>query len=254
MINDIVNRHNFELATQKILTGNYDPHGFGTLQEKTVHAIMKQYYVPNEDYHEVPINGFIADIYTGEEIIEIQNGNFGKMRDKLASFLPEYDVYLVYPIPHKKYICWIDPETGHLSKKNLSPKKGNVYYAIPELFRIKAYLTHPRLHLRFPLIDIDEYRLLDGKRSKKNKKIGSHRYDRVPTAIEDEIIIDSLSDYLQLFPVTLADEFTSKDLAKEAKIPLQLAQETLKLTYDLGLVARVGKIGNSYIYRLFSEY
>lgn len=83
-----MNKEAFEQAKIKVLLKQHDPHGFGTLQEKTVHAVMKLYYEPNEDYHEVPIEGYIADIYTGEQIIEIQNGNFNRLRDKLQVFLP----------------------------------------------------------------------------------------------------------------------------------------------------------------------
>lgn len=253
MILETIDKRRFEEAKIKVITGNHDPHGFGTLREKTVHAVMKQYYLPNEDFHEVPINGYIADIYTGDEIIEIQNGNFGHMRDKLASFLPEYEVYLVYPYPHKKTICWIDPKTGEVVEKRKSPITGSVYHTIPEFFRIKEHLNNPNLHIRIPLIDMEEYRLLDGKRTKKSKKIGSHRYDRVPLDLYDEIILDSPRDYLQLFPIDLPMQFTSKDFAKTAKVRIEYAQETLKLCYDLGIVARIGKKGNSYIYQLYAE-
>ena len=67
-----MDRDAFERAKLKVLLKQNDPHGFGTLKEKTVHAVMKLYYEPDEDYHEVPIEGYIADIYTGERIIEIQ--------------------------------------------------------------------------------------------------------------------------------------------------------------------------------------
>ncbi len=94
-----LNREAFEQAKLKVLLKQNDPHGFGTLQEKTVHAVMKLYYEPDEDYHEVPIEGYIADIYTGERIIEIQNGNFNRLRPKLAAFLPLYPVTVVYHGP-----------------------------------------------------------------------------------------------------------------------------------------------------------
>lgn len=254
MIPDICDKRRFDEAKLKVLTGQYDPHGFGTLAEKTVHAVMKKYYVPDEDCHEVPIGDYIADIYTGEEIIEIQNGNFGHMRDKLACFLPEYSVYLVYPFPRRKWLIWIDPETGEVREKRKSPVTGSVYHALPEFFKIKAYLTDPNLHIRVPLIDVEEYRLLDGKRRKNNPKIGSHREDRVPVGLYDEVILDEIRDYRQLLPLGLPDEFTSKDMADKARIHLGYAQETLKLLYDIGVIARVGKTGRSYLYRIYDEY
>ena len=60
--------------------------GIGTLSEKTVHAVMKNYYAPDTDMHEIPIENFVADIYTGQEIIEIQTRAFNKMRRKLTLF------------------------------------------------------------------------------------------------------------------------------------------------------------------------
>ena len=248
-----MNSFKFDSAKLSVLTGKYTAHGFGTLQEKTMHMVMKRYYEPNEDYHEVPIGPYIADIYTGDEIIEIQNGNFGKMREKLDFYLNEYEVYLVYPFPHNRWICWIDPESGEIKSKRKAPGTGSIYSALPEFFRIKSYLSNPHLHIRVPLIDMEEYRLMDGARRKNNPKVGSHRYDRVPLELVDEIIIDSLQDYLQLFPIDLPDEFTTKDLSKHAGIHVSLAQETLKLTYDLGIVARIGKVGNSYLYRIYDQ-
>lgn len=243
----------FEQARMKVLTGRHDPHGFGTLSEKTLHAVMKQYYVPDEDYHEVPIGNYIADIYTGAEIIEIQNGNFGHMRDKLEAFLPEYEVYLVYPFQHHKWVIWIDPISGEAKPKHKSPITGTIYHALPEFFKIKQYLNDPNLHIRVPLIDMEEYRLLDGKRSKKDPKKGSHRYDRVPIAIYDEVVIDGVRDYLQLLPYDLPEEFTTTDMARAAHINKYLAQETLKLLYDIGIVVRIGKHGNAYIYKIYDD-
>ena len=82
--------------------------GIGTLSEKTVHAVMKNYYAPDTDMHEIPIENFVADIYTGQEIIEIQTRAFHKMRRKLDAFLPLYPVTIVYPIPHIKWLFWIE--------------------------------------------------------------------------------------------------------------------------------------------------
>ena len=70
--------------------------GIGTLSEKTVHAVMKNYYAPDTDMHEIPIENFVADIYNGQEIIEIQTRAFNKMRRKLDAFLPLYPVTIGY--------------------------------------------------------------------------------------------------------------------------------------------------------------
>ncbi len=236
----------FEDAKLKVLLKQHDPHGFGTLQEKTVHAVMKLYYEPNDDYHEVPIEGFIADIYTGKRIIEIQNGNFNKLRPKLEAFLPLYPVTVVLPIPHFKWLIWMDEASGELSEKHKSPVTGNIYHAFPELYKIKQYLGHPNLSFAFPLLDIDEYRLLDGW--SKNRKRGSHRYDRMPVALFDEITIERTEDFMQVVPYDLTEPFTVKDFAKAAKIHKDFASVTVSLLTHMKLLIRVGKQGNAYLY------
>lgn len=242
----------FEQAKLKVLLQQNDPHGFGTLKEKTVHAVMKLYYEPNEDYHEVPIEGYIADIYTGERIIEIQNGNFNRLRPKLAAFLPQYPVTVVLPIPHNKWLIWMEEESGELSKRHKSPVKGSVFHAFPELYRIKQFLGHPNLSFAFPLIDIDEYRLLNGW--SKDKKRGSSRYDRMPLALFDEVLIERNEDFLQLVPYELQDAFTVKEFAQAAGIHRDLAGSVLPLLTYMQILVRPGKRGREYLYEVAQDY
>lgn len=106
----------FEKAKQKIIGVDRQRLGIGTLAEKTTHAILKNYYEPDEDKQEIPIENYVADIYTENGIIEIQTRQFNKLRGKLNAFLPLYPVTIVYPIPREKWLIWIDEETGDLSK------------------------------------------------------------------------------------------------------------------------------------------
>lgn len=247
-----MNREAFEQAKLKVLLKQHDPHGFGTLQEKTVHAVMKLYYEPDEDYHEVPVEGYIADIYRDGRIVEIQNGNFNRLRPKLEAFLPLYPVTVVLPIPHHKWVVWMDEETGELSKKHRSPVTGSAYHAFPELYRIKQYLGHPNLSFAFPLIDMDEYRLLNGW--SKNRKRGSSRYDRMPLALFDEVRIERTEDFLQLVPYELPEVFTVKEFAQAAGVHRDLAGDVLPLLVYMGLLVRVGKRGREYLYETAEPY
>ena len=238
----------FEAARDKIIGKNRTRQGIGTLSEKTMHAVLKNYYAPDEDMHEIPIENYVADIYTGAEIIEIQTRSMERMRKKLEAFLPLYPVTIVYPIPREKWLYWIDEETGEVSQKRKSPKKGNPYQAFIELYKIRPFLPNPNLRLRLDLIDMEEYRLLNGW--SRDKKKGSERYDRIPTQFFEEVCIDCIRDYMQLIPYELPEQFTVKDFAKYAKIPVRLAGTVLLIFYDLGLVSRIGKNGNSYIYEV----
>lgn len=236
----------FEAAKRKVIGIDRQRLGIGTLAEKSLHAILKNYYEPNEDRQEIPIENYVADIFADGEIIEIQTRQFDKMRGKLAAFLPLYPVTIVYPIPHEKWLIWIDDESGSLSKKRKSPRKGNPYLVFPELYKIKAYLKDPNLRLRLVLLDVEEYKLLNGW--SKDRKKGASRYDRIPTELVREIALDCPQDFLQFVPFELEGAFTSKEFAAAARIPLSLAQTVLNILYHVEAVARVGKRGRLYLY------
>ena len=236
----------FEQAKEQVIGIERQRLGIGTLSEKTVHAILKRYYAPDEDMHEIPIENYVADIYTGKEIIEIQTGQFNRMRDKLTTFLKEYPVTIVYPIPRQKWLVWIDEESGELSKPHKSPAKGTPYQAFKELYKIKMFLKDPNLRLKFALIDMEEYRLLNGW--SKDKKKGSCRYDRIPSRLAEEVSVENVRDYLQFVPYDLEEPFTSEQFAKAAHIRKPLAQTVLNILTYVECVERVGKEGNSYLY------
>lgn len=243
-----IDEKRFETAKNKIIGIERQRQGIGTLSEKTVHAVLKHYYAPDEDMHEIPIENFVADIYTGSEIIEIQTRSFNAMRKKLETFLPLYPVTIVYPIPHIKWLSWIDEMTGEVSPKRKSPKKGNAYQAFIELYKIRPFLKNENLKFRFALINMEEYRLLNGW--SRDKKKGSSRYDRIPVAFEEEVSIDRKEDYMQFIPYDIQEPFTTKDFAKYAKIPVGLAGTVLLILTDLDVVVRTGKKGNSYLYEI----
>lgn len=242
--NDIILFHK---ACTKIINQERERNGIGTLSEKTVHAVLKAFYEPDPVYQEIPVENFVADILRDDEIIEIQTRGLNKLRRKLDTFLKYYPVTIVYPIIHTKWLYWIDEETGSISKKRKSPKTGTIYDAIPELYKIKMYLNNPNLHLNLVLIDAEEYRLLNGW--SHDRKKGSTRYDRIPTELVDEFYIGSAKDYQCLIPEGLELEYTSRDFAQAAHIPVGYAQTTLGILHALGQVERIGKQGRSYLYQ-----
>lgn len=238
----------FETAKKQILGEERERKGIGTLSEKTVHAILKNYYAPDFSMQEISVEQYVADIFTGTEILEIQTRNFNVMRNKLELFLSLYPVTIVYPVPNQKWILWIDEQTGEISKKRKSPITANIYDLFRELYRIKMYLKNPNLHIRLVLMDLEEYRILNGW--SQDKKKGSSRYDRIPTNLVREITIDCNKDYLQFLPYDLPDSFTSREFAKITHIKLGLAQTSLNLLHYIGVVERIGKQGNSYLYQV----
>lgn len=244
----MVDEKRFEEIKNNFIASKRVRLGIGTLQEKTIHGILKDYYAPDKEMQEIPINGYVADIFTGTEIIEIQTANFNKMRDKLASFLPQYPVTIVYPIPHIKYLSWIDEESGECSAFRKSPVKGNIYRAFYELYKIKNFLTDENLRLCFPLLDIEEYRLLNGW--SRDRKKGSCRYDRIPVAMVDEVRLEQIEDYMQLIPYELVEPFTAAEFGKAAKIRKEEAQRVVHILCYIGMIEKCGKNGRAYTYQV----
>ena len=221
--------------------------GIGTLSEKTVHSVLKNYLSPDQITHEIKVAGFVADICTGKEIIEIQTRNFDKLRRKLQSFLTVSPVTIVYPIHNIKWIRWVNPQTGEISPPRKSPKPGNPCSVFPELYKIKDYLLNPNLKVKIIMMNLEEYRFLDGW--SVDKKKGSTRCDRIPVELIREIEINCLQDYKLLIPDTLLDSFTSNDYKKCSRLSLHHAQTALRILHYTGTVDRIGKKGNSFIYR-----
>lgn len=220
--------------------------------EKTLHAVLKNYIDPDEDHQEIPVDNYIADIYHDGRITEIQTAKMGAMRAKLSCFLPQYPVRIVYPIPAHKWVVWIDPETGELQKRNKSPLRGSFFHAFTELYRIRPFLTDANLSFELLLIDMDEYRLLDGW--SKDKKRGSHRYERIPLQLQDRMLLTCPQDYMQLVPEDLPEPFTSADFAKAVRFNKKGISTVLLILTELRVVERIGKKGHSYLYRVTQEW
>lgn len=240
-------REVFQDACRNIVGKERERLGIGTLSEKTVHAVLKRYLVPDEQCYEVKCGRYVADIMKDGEIIEIQTAGFHRLRGKLEEFLQDKEVTVVYPIPHKKWLIWIDEETGELSQKRCSTKTGSCYDAFYELYKIKMYLKHPNLHLRLILMDVKEYRMLNGY--SKDRKKGSVRFDRVPVALVEDVFLNSAKDFQNLVPKELDEIFTVKMFQKATKLSLSKAGTAVNVLAYLEVIKKVGKEKNAYLYQ-----
>lgn len=249
---EYINQEAFEVAKQKVVGKKHNDKGIGTLSEKTIHAVLKNYYEPNADNHEVALDGYFADIFNDGRVIEIQTRQLNKLRDKLQVFLNSYKVKVVYPMPYEKYLSWIDPESGHISDKRKSPRRFTMYDSLVELYKIKHLLKNANLSIEVVMMDMEEYKLLNGW--SRDRKRGAVRYDRLPIGIRKIVRLDCPEDYMQFIPEDLDSGFTSADFAKSAHISRELASHTLMILNHMEQVRRVGKKGNSYIYEIIEQY
>ena len=242
-----VGAERFRLACQQAVQNHGAAGGIGTLGEKTLHAVLKCYIDPCADNHEMKIGPFIADIVGEDGIVEIQTRGFDKLRKKLEAFLEVATVTVVYPIAAVKWLSWVDPDTGETTPRRRSPKRRTAAYSLFELYKLKPLLSHPRLRLRLLLLELEEYRQLNGWSC--DRKRGSTRCDRIPTALVGEVRIDCPADYAQLIPAGLPEQFTSSEFGAACGLSLSSAQRGLNVLLAVEAVGRVGKQGRFYIYR-----
>ena len=219
----------------------------GTLNEHTLHLALKHYCEPDSAYHEIPCEGFVADILRSGQITEIETRSFSNVKRKLATFLKDHTVTVVYPIAVRKWIIWIDPATGALSEKHRSPKKGRPVDVAYELYKLLPYLKHPRFRLRLIFCEVEEYKRRDGW--SRDGKRGATREERIPIGFFGETLLTCPSDYLVLADVIPDGTFTSSSFAQANKLKGRYPWYVLKILLAMGIVEKCGKQGNAILYR-----
>lgn len=232
------------------------PH-IGTLREKRLHAAVKLYLCPDEACHERPVGDLlredgakprrmVADILTEGHILEVQTGGFFPLREKIGWYLTHTPcrVTVVHPIPAVKYLSWIDPADGSILSRHKSPKRGRVRDVAKDLYWVSDFIGDPRFSMRILLLEIEEYRLANGW--SRDKKRGSNRYERFPTALLGDVTLWTPADYATYFlPPALSSPdtegncpvFTAAAYAKATGIRGKATYSTVHLLEKLGLIA-----------------
>ncbi|HEX2938499.1 MAG TPA: hypothetical protein VHO66_06220 [Ruminiclostridium sp.] len=225
--------------------------GIGTLNEHSLHAFLKDYYQKDTTKQEIKMGRYVADIVNDSGIIEIQTRGFSKLKPKLEYFLLQCRVTVVYPIAKTKHLVWVDPEVGEATKPRLSPKTGAPFEIFYELCFIKDFLCRENLSFKIILMDIVEYRFLDGW--SRDRKKGSTRKDSVPVSVFKEVEIKNKTDFLKLLPSGLPRHFTLKELMKKAKASRTLARRAIDVLCYIGVIEKCGKSGREYLYEIYIE-
>lgn len=244
---EYIDNERFLAAKDRVVGKNHNNMGIGTLSEKNIHSILKYYFEPDDDNHEVALDGYFADIYNENGVIEIQTRSFNRLREKLAIFLNEYPVTVVYPMASNTWVSRFDESSGEILSRRKSPRHYSVYDAFVELYRIKQYLNCEGLSVILVFMDVEEYRL--NSRSRKVGRKTSDKYDKVPIGITEIVSIERPEDYLQFVPYELENQFTSLQFAKACGIGRQHAQVVLNILNYVGAVERVGKQERNYLYK-----
>ena len=218
--------------------------GIGTLSEKTVHAVLKEYYGGGEENKEIPLGGFVADVVSEDGVIEIQTRALYRLERKLEALLPLCRVTVVYPIEARKYLLDIDPDSGELISKRLSPKRLKIWHGIAELYGIRKFLGDENLTVRFPVLTVEETRIRAAEKKRRADKI-----DKLPAEMTEEIVIRRKEDIAALLPEELPDGFTSAEFAKLCRINADTAGKCIRVLSVMGIITECGKQGRCKLWK-----
>ena len=218
----------------------------GILQERSLHASLKDLYMTDDASAEVSVDGFVVDVVRNGLLIEIQTRNFAAIKGKLGSLFKNHPVRLVYPLPNKKWIVKQTPDGEKQLSRRLSPKRCRFEDIFNELVRIPNFIAHSNFSLEVLLIEEEEIRHQDGKGSWRRR--GWSIVDRKLIEIIDRRLYEKPSDFLHFIPDSLEKPFRNSDLVEALGISRRLGQ---KLTYCLrkmNALKTVGKKGNSLLH------
>jgi hypothetical protein len=217
----------------------------GTLNEKPLHAALKEWLAEDGDEFEVPVDGFIVDILRGDTVIEIQTGSTFGLERKLRTLLKRRQVRLVLPIPAKRTIVRID-EPDAARRSRTSPRHGGSIDAFREFVFLRNLIGDTNLSIDALLIHETELLRTSGTRRGRR---GSVREERHLVEVIDCISFHHPADYLAVVPAGLEEPFTTAELARSIGQPRWMAQKIAYVLREMDILAPTGKRGNAILYR-----
>ncbi|GMQ94213.1 MAG: hypothetical protein BMS9Abin12_1698 [Acidimicrobiia bacterium] len=219
----------------------------GSLNEKPLHAALKEWYRQDGDQVEVPVEGFVVDLVHDGLLIEIQTRGFASMRRKFDRLLDSHPMLLVHPVAAEKWIVKVDDDGREVSRRR-SPKRGIAADVCDELVSFPSLLSHPNFTLEVALVEEEEIRRPDAK--KGWRRGGFVIVERRLVDVRETVELGSANALLGLVPEGLPDPFTTADLADGLGRSRHLAQEVAYCLRVSGAVETVGRDKRGILYQL----
>jgi hypothetical protein len=220
----------------------------GTLNEKPLHAALKEWYALPGDQLEVSVGGFVADIVRGDLLIEIQTRHLVAMKRKLHRLVDDHPLRLVHPIAAEKWIVRMG-EDGEILGRRRSPHRGAVEHVFAELVSFPDLLGHPNFTLEVLLIREEEVRQRDASGERRNwRRKGWATQERRLLEVLSSHRLSCPEDAAGLLPAALPEPFTTRELATASGQPVWLSQKMAYCLRQMGMLSVVGKRGQSTLY------
>ena len=178
------------------------------------------------------------------ELVEIQTGSFSPLRAKLDALLDRHRLRIVHPVAAQRRIVRID-EDGVIVSSRPSPKRPGAAAIFDGLVSFPTLLSHPHFAVDVLLCREDHVRAPAPHRGRRFMRDPG---ERVLQEVLDVAALRVPRDLLALLP-PLDGDFTTRELAAAAAIPLPLAQKAAACLRDLELIERVGVRERAPLYR-----
>lgn len=221
--------------------------GIGLLNEKPLHASLKQWYAQPGDRFEVAVDGFVIDIVRDDLLLEIQTGNFSSIKSKLATLVRSHPVRLIYPIAQEKWIVKLAKEEGDRITRRKSPKRGRIEDLFWVMVSLPQLVSSPNFSLEVLMIREEEARRYKGGRKWRTKGWGTE--ERRLIEVLERRVFAQPADWLEFLPEGL-ESFTTKDLAEAIGIGRALAQKMAYFLREADLIELTGKAGRANLYSI----
>jgi hypothetical protein len=221
--------------------------GIGLLNEKPLHASLKQWYARPGDRFEVQVGRFVVDIVRDDLLIEIQTRGFASIKSKLANLVRSAEVRLIYPIVQEKWI--VQPAAGRRGRtvRRKSPRRGRLEDLFRELVSFPQLLSNRNFSLEVLMIKEEEARRYEAKRRWRKRAwvVESRRL----LEVLDQRLFKELADWRGCLPRGL-ESFTTSDLAAAMHTRRDLAQKMAYCLRHGGVIELIGKRGRDNLYQV----
>lgn len=222
----------------------------GLLNEKPLHAGLKNWYAKRDDVFEIEVDGYFIDIIQDGLLVEIQTRNFSAIKRKVRDLAKRHPLRLVYPIAKEKWIVKLPKGKSNLSTRRKSPKRGTILEVFNELVSFPELLGWENFSLDVLLIQEEEVRRYVGKTNWRRR--GWATEERRLLRVLESHLFEKPGDMKKLIPPELPPHFTTADLSHMMNISRRSAQQMAYCLRKMKAIEQIGKRGRSKLYEIQS--
>ncbi len=218
--------------------------------ETSLHRQLKRLYGDANAQYEAQVGRYRIDVRSGGQLVEIQHGALGAIRDKIRALVEHHDVLVVKPIVSRKVLVRLAHAGGPPLGRRLSPKRGRLLDLFTDLVHFTNVFPHARLTLEVALVEVEELRYPGHGRRRRWSRADFEIDDQRLVAIEQVHRFRTAQDLLELIPGPLPSPFDTGDLARVLGVPRRRAQQVAYCLDRMGAARQVGKRGNARLFEL----